>query len=672
MRRSAATRGGQVNVITRSGSNRFDGTAYEFFRNGALDARNYFAPEDEPAPDYDRHQFGGSIGGPLARDRAFFFADYEGTRLREGITRVTNVPTAAERHGDFSQSLFARPVNPFTRQPFPGRPAFPLVPNPIGPAIAALYPLPNRATPFANYVSSPTLRDDVDQFDAARRSHARPAASRLTARYSFSDRRLFEPFAGTGFSTVPGFGNDVAAARPEPRRVFTHDDARLVAGQRRALRLQPRGHRRLPENTGARQRVGRSARAVHRTLAMPGMSLISVAGFSPLGHEYNNPQESTSDTFQIADTLTWMRGAHLVKAGGEWHGIRQSAYRDVQARGFLTFLQQGYTGNALADLLLGLPALTGGARLDNPQNLRARSWSLFAHDDWRALPSLTVSAGLRYDYVAPPVDSGRSREPVRRRHRPARAGGHRQHAARRLRARPQQHRAARRVRVDARHGSAHRGPRRLRHLLQPGGAGDVGGAVLQPALLQPERLLSVPGLPPLTAGQPVPVGSSHSRSRNRPRRISAICRRRGWNTGTSTCSGNSARTRAVEIAYVGSRGHDLISARDLNQPPASPSPLNLRPNPLFCRHHADRIASVLELQRPAAEVSAAHRARGLSLLAAYTLGKSTDDASGFFTSAGDANFPQNSLDPAAERARSAFDVRHRLSVSAAYALPFRR
>ena len=67
----------------------------------------------------------------------------------------------------------------------------------------------------------------------------------------------------------------------------------------------------------------------------------------------------------------------------EWHGIHQSAYRDVQARGFLTFIQQAYTGNALADLLLGLPVLTGGARLDNPQNLRTSSFSLFAHDDWR-------------------------------------------------------------------------------------------------------------------------------------------------------------------------------------------------------------------------------------------------------------------------------------------------
>ena len=97
--------GAQVNVILNSGSNEVHGSAFEFLRNAALDARNVFAPSTEPKPKYIRNQFGGSLGGPIKRNRTFFFADYEGTRSREGITRVTNVPTALERQGNFSQSL---------------------------------------------------------------------------------------------------------------------------------------------------------------------------------------------------------------------------------------------------------------------------------------------------------------------------------------------------------------------------------------------------------------------------------------------------------------------------------------------------------------------------------------------------------------------------------------
>jgi hypothetical protein len=251
-------------------------------------------------------------------------------------------------------------------------------------------------------VSSPVRRDDTDQLDG-RVDQAFDGGTRLTARYSFSDRRLFEPFAGPGFAQVPGFGTDVPRRGQNLGVSFTHVPGRSLVND---LRL---GYNRVAigvfaENTAvSNASVGIPALSSNARDA--GLSVISIAGFSPLGHEYTTPQASTSDTFQIADTATWSRGTHLVKAGAEWYGIRQEAYRDVQSRGFLTFLDQGYTGNALADLLLGLPVLTGGARLDNPQNLRAQSWSVFAQDDWRARSALTISAGLRYDFAAAPVDA---------------------------------------------------------------------------------------------------------------------------------------------------------------------------------------------------------------------------------------------------------------------------
>ncbi len=655
--------GGQVNVITRSGTNSVDGTAYGFFRNGALDARNHFVPADAEEPDYSRHQFGFSIGGPIARDRAFFFADYEGMRLDEGITRVTNVPTEAERRGDFSQSAFARPVDPFTRQPFPNG-QLPFV-HPIGASVAALYPLPNRANPFANHVSSPTLRDDVDQFDG-RVDYVRAGGARITGRYSFSDRRLLEPFAGPGFSTVPDFGNDVARRGQNLSLSHTTTIGSSVVNDTRF------GYNRVsigvfPENPAVDNRsVGLPSLSANPRDA--GMSLISIAGYSPLGHEYNNPQESTSDTFQIADTWTWMRGAHLLKLGGEYYGISQSAYRDVQARGFLTFLQQGYTGNALADLLFGLPALTGGARLDNPQNVRARSWSLFAHDDWRAAPSLTISAGVRYDYVAPPVDrddranlydvSTGQLVPVSTGGMP-RGGfeGDRNNIAPRV---------GLAWTVDSSARTVVRGGYGVYY--NQGALATSEGLYFNPPYFNLSVYFPFPGLPPLTIADPFPSNFPI------PVPQSATAYQRDlktpwmehWNVNVQRQLG---ATRAIEVAYVGSKGHDLISARDGNQPPASPSPVNLRPNPQFAditliesRAASNYNALQLKFQQ--------RTSAGLSLLAAYTFAKSTDDASGFFTSAGDANFPQNSQNPEAEHARSAFDVRHRLSMSLAYALPF--
>jgi hypothetical protein len=175
------------------------------------------------------------------------------------------------------------------------------------------------------------------------------------------------------------------------------------------------------------------------------------------------------------------------------------------------------------------------------------------------------------------------------------------------------------------------------------------------------------GLPPLTLADPFPASfpvfipqsaTAYQRDLQTPWM-------EHWNLNLQRQLGE---TQSLEIAYAGSRGHDLVSARDVNQAPASPSPLNLRPNPAFAditliESRATSRYNALQLryqQRPA---------RGSSLLLSYTLSKSTDDASGFFTSAGDPNFPQNSLDPGAERGRSSFDVRHRLSASFLVPLP---
>ncbi|HEV2861598.1 MAG TPA: carboxypeptidase-like regulatory domain-containing protein, partial [Pyrinomonadaceae bacterium] len=321
--------GAQVNVVLKSGTNDFHGSLYEFHRNAALDARNFFAPADQPDPKYIRNQFGFTVGGPVRRDRTFFFADYEGTRSREGLTRVTNVPTLLERAGDFSHSFdfFGQPVfvrdpfrvDPMTFQPLPCNAqnqagCFPgnVVPvgrqSAVGRAVAALYPAPNRPVPFANFVSSPTQRDRNDHFDA-RVDHLLSPDSTLAFRYSFGDRSLYEPFAGPTFAAVPGYGNDVSRRSQNAMAGWTKvldpafvNDARVAFNRVASAVLQ--------ENR---------ASSVNRRVGLPdfspnprdaGLSFITVTGFSPLGEEFNNPQNSVTNTFQLLDTATYTRGRH--------------------------------------------------------------------------------------------------------------------------------------------------------------------------------------------------------------------------------------------------------------------------------------------------------------------------------------------------------------------------
>lgn len=654
--------GAQVNVVTRSGGNLLHGTAYEFFRNGALDARNFFALADQPAPQYQRNQFGASAGGPVVKSRMFVFADYEGLRVREGITRLTNVPTIEERNGDFSQSVFRRPIDPFTQQPFPGG----VIPkerqNPVGAAIAALYPVPNRAAPLQNFVSSPTLRDRNDHFDI-RLDHPLGDSPGLSGRYSFGDRDLFEPFSGPAFSAVPGFGTRV------PRRAQN-----LIVSETHILSPAVVNEARFAFSRVAagafHQNLGNS---INRSVGLPevssnprdfGLSFITITGYSPLGDEFNNPQHSVTNVLQITDNATYARGVHLIKLGFEFRGAQQNAFRDVQSRGFLTFSDQApLTGNALGDLLIGFPALTGAARLDNHQHLRTESYAGFINDSYRASASLTVSAGLRYEYNSPPVDVDD-------------------------RAHLFDPEAQSLVRVGT-SGLPRSGYRDDKNNFAPrvGLAWSLGGKTVvrsgygiyydQSALAPGEGLyfnapffdfnlfFSLPFLP-LTLDNPFPAQFPVAlpKSALAFQRDLRTAYMQHWNLGIQRQIG---RNRVIEAAYVGSKGTKLLTARDINQPLPSPQP---NPRPLIQFDDVTLLESRSKSSYNSLQLRYQQRLdSGLSVLGSYTWSKSLDDASGFFSSAGDPNFPQDSFNVGAERGRSNFDIAHRLSLSYSYDLP---
>ena len=661
--------GAQVNVVLKSGTNEFHGGLYEFHRNAALDARNYFAPANEPAPKYIRNQFGFSVGGPIKKDRTFFFGDYEGTRSRQGITRVTNVPTLQERNGDFRQSLFGVPRNPLTGMPFDGGQIPDFFIHPVGRAIAALYPLPNRNAAFANFVSSPVQRDDNNHFDA-RVDHSLGEQTNLVFRYSFGDRKYFEPFAGPTLSAVPGYGNDVPRRTQNAMIGLTHVfSPQLVNDTRFAFNRVASSVNQQNQGTSVNRSVGLPELSPNARDF--GLSFITVPGFSSLGHEGNNPQSTVTNTFQIFDTATYVRGSHLWKFGADIQAVQQNGFRDVQSRGMLQFSPFAYTGNALADLLLGLPVVTGGARVDNRQKLRAESFHFFVNDNIRLRQNLMLSVGLRYEYNSPPVDAE------------DRANLY-NFATRSL------------VQVGTA-GMPRAGYESDKNNLAPrvGLAWTIGekqdtvlragyGVYYDTSPLAPGEALyfnspyfdfnlffPLPGLP-LTLSNPFPAFFPFAL----PDSAQAIQRdlrtpyMQHWNVSVQQQLG---RSRVVELAYVGSKGTSLLSARDINQPQPSALPPGLpfvpRPIPQF--DEINTIESRANSNYHALQARFQQRlSRGLVMLASYTWSKSIDDASNFFPSAGDPNYPQNSYNLHAERGRSNFDVPHRLAINYVYDLPF--
>ncbi|MGH9350280.1 MAG: TonB-dependent receptor domain-containing protein [Vicinamibacterales bacterium] len=628
--------GAHVNVITRSGSNDLRGTAWEFFRSGALDSPNHFAPENEPDPEYERHQYGASIGGPLVRDRAFFFADYEGTRVEEGITRIATVPTAE-----------ARALAAF------------LPAHPIGRAIAGLYPEPNRPGATGNVVSSPVQEDRIDSFDA-RLDHGIGESFDLMGRYSLADRRLYEPFSGPGFSALPGFGSDVARRGHNAVVSATQVVSSTLVNESRV------GFNRVSSS------VTPEAGVTNRSVGLPepwtnprdaGLSFITVTGFSPIGAEYNNPQQGTTNAIHVTDTLTWSRGRHLVKLGGDGRFVRQRAFRDVQARGALTFTGL-LTGTPFTDLLFGLPTFTTIARLDNPQDLRTESYAAFVQDSIDVRADLTVSLGVRYEVTSAPVDAGDRAtlyDPATGRLQAVGSGD------------------LPRAGYDA---DTNNWAPRVGVAWAPGGGGTVlrasyGIHYNQSALAPSEGLyFNAPyfnlGVNVTSASAPLFVHDPFAQTGFFPQSGTAFQRDlrtpylHQFNVNVQRPLGSS---RLLEAAYVGSRGRNLIAGRDLNQPAASPAPLNLRPNPLF--GDITFIESRARSRYDSLQLRFEQRLdRGFTMLAAYTLAKSEDDASAFFTSGGDPNFPQDSHNVAAEWGRSNFDVRHRLSAGVSQELPW--
>ena len=398
--------GAVVNAVIKSGTNSLRGSVYEFLRDDSLDANNFFSNAlGAPKPKRERNQFGVAAGGPLVKNRTFWFGDYEGLRDEEGIPRVRQVPTAAEKAGLFSTAV----VDPFA----PGRPPFSrnsagqwVIPSnrwdPVGAAIVALIPDPNvpNSTIFA---STPVTDTRQDQFDVRIDHQFTPNLSTF-GRYSFVDTLTFRPAPLPGLaegSFNDAFGSNDNRSQGLALGVTWVASSNLVGDIRFGY---SRGdYFTNPPNFGI---DGAAAVGLRNVPSDPsivgGVPKVNIQGFDAVGRHTSTPQFQTPRSWNPRATFSWNRGQHFIKFGGEFLHV-QTRINDLNATiGRMNF-ENRFTNRAVGDLLLGLPsqlALTSYTVMDQGQDMQF----YFVQDDYRITPKLTANIGLRYEYATPPQE----------------------------------------------------------------------------------------------------------------------------------------------------------------------------------------------------------------------------------------------------------------------------
>ncbi|MCS7315307.1 MAG: carboxypeptidase regulatory-like domain-containing protein [Bryobacterales bacterium] len=441
---------GVVLVSTKSGSNEFHGTLFEYLRNQKLDARNYFHAKPLEKPPFRRNQFGVALSGPVylpalydGRNRTFIFGDYFGTRELKGLTYVNTVPTARTRLGDFSEFTDARgnliriydplttrrnpdydPTRPvtvanpqFLRDAFPGN----VIPanriHPVGRNVASIYPLPNAPGNFDNYTSAANRVVNDNGFNI-RVDHNFSTRDTFFARYSFQNYKLDAP-QGQAQCCLP--------TPPEAKQRF--DLGPYVAGiQNTRLRTQGLAlnetHIFRPNlinefRTGFARTTpftfqsdfGRMAaeslgiRGINVTRFATGLPNINVADFTGLsGGPAFLPVNPRETHYQISNNIFWMKNRHQIKFG--YHYVRRlvSPFTNTDTRGTLNFARNftndpvtNTQGTGLATLLIGYS--TGGSRgfLLEPYYMTVQDQAWFVQDDWKVTPRLTLNIGIRHE-----------------------------------------------------------------------------------------------------------------------------------------------------------------------------------------------------------------------------------------------------------------------------------
>jgi len=692
----------QVNATTRSGGNALHGTAYHFFRNEKLDAANFFDNlNGRGRQPFRYNQFGGVLGGPIRKDKTFFFANYEGTRVRRGTLAQLTVPTLEQRAGNFNpvgqrnNRLIFDPAT--TRRTADGailRDAFPGNAIPAARATASarellnLYPAPNAAVPTGNnFFAALSGQSDNNQF-MSRFDHRFNDRNSLMFRYSLFDgvETSPSPIDNGGLATNVRTHNFAASYI----RTFTANlFYELRAGYNRPNYLILQDGAFGPNVSAA---LGLK-NLLNEPLAF-GVPQISLTGFNTIGTD-TNPTTQVSNVYHLVNHLTWIRGAHNMKFGTDMRKLNYNDRSERFVRGSLSFtggltadpLRATTTGVSIADLLLGLPLSASGSNTSLAGNFNGFNYGFFWQDDWKVSRNITLNLGLRYDYNTrltdvqnrltlfdPTYPGGRLRlsgtsealiPPGTRMSAPATPRGllpaDKNNWAPRvgLAWRPFGHgRTAVRAGFGIFYDLIELQDLRTWVRNPPFGQvtdlrSDQNGAADAPGVLRVADLFPPVGSAAARPGVFGPGGTSPDPVYSQ------------WNFSVQ----QELRGTLVEVGYLGSKGTFLAQRINYNQAVLDADPT--RPTPILARRRYPLFGDSIRITENAAN-STYHAAfiklerrlrRGFSYLISYTFSKSLDGASLIDDQARDIfNLRLN-------KSRSSFDIRHRPIFSGTYELP---
>jgi len=706
--------GSTTNIITRSGTNDFHGVLWEFIRNDAFDANNYFASEQEPLK---QNQFGVTFGGPIRKDKTFFFGYYEGFRNRQGETQGATVPSLLERQGDFGQicpegfdsngmcanpahqlfNIFASAPIPFNKLPFI---------DPLSQNLLPLFPVSDSPDPTSNtFFSTQTLHDDNDQL-GVKVDHYLSDKDTLNFRYMFSNGSRLDPLSTSGAS-VPGFPVGETHRAQNFVAQETHTFSPSVIGVARFSYL--RNKFLFDEHLNHQSPTDLGFQYSSSLPVAQGPPFIQVNGYTTVGDPITGPRNTYENAYDYSGSLSWIRGRHELKFGGGYQHLNFNVLQGIATNGFFVF-DPGFpiAGDGFAAFLFGQPVFFLQGRGDFSRGIRGNSLNGYAQDTYRVNSRLTLNFGLRYELPFPYTEI-HNRQTL---FIPGRQST---------------------VMPNAPAGLLYPGDAgvpagliptfkkafapRVGFALDPTGKGKwlvtsaygifwepyyTGqGGPLQSPISAPPYLqtaqISVPNFSDPFNGNPPALGTfatpltNLTLTPNLPLPYS-----QDWDVNIQRSFGSDL---LLEIGYVGTKGTKLprfiegnpttyIPGFDSSGQPLSTSGnadqrrlysgCTLNDPPSSCVYSSTGlIAGIANSSYNALEASLRKRfSHGIAFLASYTFSKTIDDASSFNMTgsaskpvAGENDLAQDPFNLAAERGRSLFDSRHRLVLSYQWAIP---